>query len=69
MHIIKIGGIIMATTSITKNFSVKDEKAYEELLKKISDSENSKPVRTIIPSSSLKRGNDLLKQFSFRSKT
>jgi hypothetical protein len=53
----------MATSSITKDFTVKDEKAYLEMMKEIS----SKPKRTVktVKPSNIERGNKLLKQFSF----
>jgi len=54
----------MATSSITKEFVVKDIEAYKELLKKTSD----KPERELKKAepSEIERGKQLLKQFSFR---
>ncbi|MBQ2741806.1 MAG: hypothetical protein IJB42_04785 [Oscillospiraceae bacterium] len=54
----------MATSSITKEFTVKDAKAYSQLIKEVSN----KPARTVKTEkpSSIERGNELLKQFSFR---
>lgn len=59
-----IGGVFMATSSITKEFTVKDVKAYLQMMKEVS----SKPVRTVKTEkpSSIESGNKLLKQFSFR---
>jgi len=58
-----IGGVFMATSSITKKFTVKDEKAYLRLVEEVSN----KPERTVksVKTSNLERGNKLLKQFSF----
>ena len=53
----------MATSSITKNFVVRDVKAYKKLLKEI----EKKPVRSkTLQSSNIQRGQELLNQFSFR---
>ncbi len=54
----------MATSSITKEFIVKDEKAYLQIIEEVSN----KPVRTVktVKPSNIERGNKLLKQFSFR---
>ena len=59
-----IGGVFMATSSITKEFTVKDVKAYSQIIKEVS----SKPNRTVQTAkpSNIERGNKLLKQFSFR---
>lgn len=59
-----IGGVFMATSSITKDFTVKDVKAYSQMMKEVS----SKPDRTVKTEkpSNIERGNKLLKQFSFR---
>lgn len=54
----------MATSSITKEFVVKDEKAYSQMMKEISAKPN-RTVKTEKPSN-IERGNDLLKRFSFR---
>ena len=54
----------MATTSITKEFKVKDEKAYFEIIKEVSKMPE-RTVKTVKPSN-IERGNKLLKQFSFR---
>ena len=54
----------MATSSITKQFVVKDHEAYERLLAEISQ----KPERktTTEASSSLAKGRELLKRLSSR---
>lgn len=54
----------MATSSITKEFTVKDEKAYLRMIEEV----NKKPKRTVktVKTSSVERGKRLLKQFSFR---
>lgn len=54
----------MATSSITKEFTVKDVNAYSQIMKEL----NNKPVRTVQTKkpSNIERGNKLLKQFSFR---
>ncbi len=54
----------MATSSITKEFTVKDEKAYVKMMKEI----GTKPERAVKVSkpSNIERGAKLLKQFSFR---
>ena len=59
-----IGGVFMATSSITKEFTVKDVNAYSQIMKEL----NNKPVRTVQTKkpSNIERGNKLLKQFSFR---
>lgn len=59
-----VGGVYMATSSITKEFTVKDVNAYSQMVKEVS----SKPERTVktVEPSNIERGNNLLKQFSFR---
>lgn len=59
-----LGGVFMATSSITKEFTVKDVKAYSQMMKEVSN----KPDRTVktVKPSNIERGNQLLKQFSFR---
>lgn len=54
----------MATSSIIKEFTVKDEKAYLRIIKEI----NKKPERAVktVKPSNVERGNRLLKRFSFR---
>ena len=53
----------MATSSITKHFVVKDEKAFEEMLAEAS----KKPERkSTVDSPSLNQGREALKRFSFR---
>ncbi|MBQ6715946.1 MAG: hypothetical protein IJN21_05435 [Clostridia bacterium] len=53
----------MATSSITKQFIVKDTKAFEKLLAEAS----KKPERkTTTDSPSLNKGREALRQFSFR---
>lgn len=54
----------MATSSITKEFTVKDEKAYSRIIKEVSKTPE-RTVKTVKPSN-IERGNQLLKQFSFR---
>lgn len=54
----------MATSSITKEFTVKDEKAYSRIIKEISK-KPERAAKTVKPSN-IERGNRLLKQFSFR---
>lgn len=56
--------MLMATTSITKQFVVKDKKAFNNLLKTI----EKVPKRTIIAKdgTSLSKGREILKQFSPR---
>lgn len=53
----------MATSSITKEFVIKDAEAYLQMMNEISD----KPDRTVktIKSSNIERGKELLKQFLF----
>ncbi len=54
----------MATSSITKDFYVKDQAAFERLKKEL----ESTPVRTTtVDSSSLREGRELLAKFSFSS--
>lgn len=59
-----MGGVFMATSSITKDFIVKDVENFERILKEV----NNKPSRIIKTTASLnlERGSKLLKQFSFR---
>lgn len=54
----------MATSSITKEFVIKDKNAYLKIAEEI----NSKPKRIVkvTSPSNIKRGTELLKQFSFR---
>ena len=59
-----IGGVFMATSSITKEFTVKDVKAYSQMMKEVNGTPN-RTVKTGKPSN-IERGNNLLKQFSFR---
>lgn len=54
----------MATSSITKEFVVKDEKAFEKLLKKVEQMPERKVSATQSPS--LAKGREVLKKFSFR---
>lgn len=60
----RIGGTGMATSSITKEFTVKDEKAYVKLVKEIGNA-SERAIKVAKPSN-LERGAKLLKQFSFR---
>lgn len=59
-----LGGVFMATSSITKEFTVKDMEAYTLMMKEIS----KKPDRVVKTknNSSIERGSKLLRQFSFR---
>lgn len=53
----------MATSSITKDFYVKDRKAFEELKKEL----DRKPMRDeVVESPSLKKGREKLATFVFR---
>ena len=65
-HIIynNTGGVFMATSSITKEFIVKDAEAYSKIIKEVSNTP-ARTVKTEKPSN-IERGNQLLKQFSFR---
>ena len=57
------GGVDMATSSITKNFYVKDQKTFERLKKEL----DSNPMRKqVVESSSLQRGKEKLATFVFR---
>lgn len=61
----KEGDYIMATSSITKEFVVKDKKAFEKMMQDI----NNRPERSIKiskPSETERRAELLLKQFRFR---
>ena len=59
----KRGGMNMATSSITKDFYVKDREAFERLKKEL----ESKPVRKqAAESPSLKKGREKLATFVFR---
>ena len=53
----------MATSSITKEFHVKDQAAFEKLKKEI---ESEAPRTKAIESPSLKRGKEKLATFVFR---
>lgn len=60
------GGCIMATTSIRKTFVAKNKKTYVELLKAVN---TPKRIKKNTPTSKeVKRGEELLTQFSFHSK-
>lgn len=53
----------MATSSITKDFYVKDQKTFERLKKEL----ESNPMRKqVVESSSLQRGKEKLATFVFR---
>ena len=53
----------MATSSITKDFYVKDKKAFERLKKEL----DSRPMRNeVVESPSLKKGREKLATFVFR---
>lgn len=53
----------MATSSITKSFVVKDKKAYLTLIEDLNKIKI--PVRLTKPSS-IEKGKEMLKQFSFK---
>lgn len=52
----------MATSSITKQFEIKDEETYQKVLKLLEENEEPQKNQT----ENLKRGKELLKSFSFR---
>ena len=54
----------MATSSITKEFHVKDQEAFEQLKKELST--QSVPRKKVVESSSLKKGREKLATFVFR---
>ncbi len=54
----------MATSSITKEFVVKDTEAFEKLLKKVEQMPERKVSATQSPS--LAKGREALKKFSYR---
>lgn len=54
----------MATSSITKEFVVKDQAAYERLKKELDG--KAAPSRKVVESSSLKRSREKLATFVFR---
>ena len=59
----KRGGVGMATSSITKDFFVKDRAAFDRLKKEL----ESKPARKqAVESPSLKKGREKLATFVFR---
>lgn len=53
----------MATSSITKQFVVKDAKAFEKLVSEAKNAPDRKPTKD---SPSLKKGREALKRFSLR---
>ena len=58
-----MGGVVMATSSITKDFYVKDQQAFDKLKKDIA----SGPARKqVVESPSLKKGREKLATFVFR---
>ncbi len=54
----------MATSSITKDFYVKDQAAYESLKKEL---ESTPPQKRVVKASSLREGRELLATFRFSS--
>lgn len=54
----------MATSSITKEFYVKDQAAFERLKKELD--ETTAPRKVVIESPSLKKGREKLATFVFR---
>lgn len=63
-HTILIGGVDMSTLSITKDFYVKDQNAFEQLKKQL---ESNKPMRKqVVESPVLKKGREKLATFVFR---
>ena len=55
----------MATSSMTKEFVIKNEEALERLLKSLEEAEGNN-TREYKKSPSLEKGEEKLKQFSFR---
>ena len=58
------GGLHMATSSITKEFVIRDSKVYEQLVNDL-EKQAPKPISTST-ASSLKRGKEKLAQLSYR---
>lgn len=54
----------MATSSIKKDFTVKNIEKYKQIINKVNEQSTGKTK--ITPSAKLERGKELLKQFSFR---
>ncbi len=69
MHIIlghrRKGGVIMATSSITKTFTIKDNEAYVRFMKLQEEPVTEQPRQA---TKRLEEGIEKLKQFSFHSK-
>lgn len=69
MHIIlehhRKGGVIMATSSITKTFTIKDSEAYIRFMRLQEEPVIEQPRQT---TKRLEEGIEKLKQFSFHSK-
>ena len=63
-NILRKEGEYMATSSLTKDFEIRDKKAFEQFKKDIETKSNHD--RTIVKSPSLEKGREKLKQFSFR---
>lgn len=59
------GGAIMATSSITKTFTIKDSEAYTRFMKLQEEPVAEQPRQT---TKRLEEGIEKLKQFSFHSK-
>lgn len=55
----------MATSSIIKEYIVKDSTAYLKLMYEINNRQNSSK-KTVVTSSSIEKGKRLFNQFSFR---
>lgn len=60
-----MGGVSMATSSITKEFVIRDEATYKRFMKLQEKPVNEKPRPE---SNRLEEGIEKLRQFSFRSK-
>lgn len=57
------GGVFMATSSITKDFYVKDPRAFEKLKKEL---ESGPERKQVVQSPSLEKGREKLATFVFR---
>lgn len=57
------GGVFMATSSITKDFYVKDPRAFEKLKKEL---ESGTERKQVVQSPSLEKGREKLATFVFR---
>lgn len=64
-YLLDKGGIVMATSSITKEFVAKDVKACQKMLAEAKSIKQPTAVR-LVDSPKLKAGEEALKRFSFR---